>query len=190
MRIEPGSGGGSGPARRYCARRRKPRRSRRPPPARTRGQCAPKARARLSRRSLALEFAKRPQDRERRAHRTFGVVLLRLGVAEQRHQPVAELLQHMTAKIGHRSRSLVEIGVDEVAPVLGVQLRGEARRADEIAKHDSDRAALGRELEDPRSLQLAAEKQRCSRKRRCARPVLRLRQAACADRRPQRHRCP
>jgi hypothetical protein len=39
---------------------------------------------------------------------------------------------------------LVEIGVDDVAPVLRVELCGETRRADEIAKHDGDRAALRR----------------------------------------------
>ena len=38
---------------------------------------------------------------------------------------------------------LVEIGVDEVAPVFGVELRGEARRAYKIAKHHRDRAAFG-----------------------------------------------
>ena len=52
----------------------------------------------------------------------------------------------MAAETGHRRRSLVEIGVDEVAPVLGVELRGEARRADEVAEHDRDRTALGRDL--------------------------------------------
>jgi hypothetical protein len=91
-----------------------------------------------------VEFDKRALDGERRAHGTLSVVLLGLRIAEECHQPVAELLQHMTAKIGNRSRSLVEIAVDEVAPVFGVQLRGETRRADEIAEHDSDRGAFGR----------------------------------------------
>jgi hypothetical protein len=36
-----------------------------------------------------------------------------------------------------------EIGVDEVAPVLGVELRSEARRSDKIAEHHRDRPALG-----------------------------------------------
>jgi hypothetical protein len=36
-------------------------------------------------------------DRERRAHCALGVVLLSLRIAEQRHQSVAEPLQHMTA---------------------------------------------------------------------------------------------
>jgi hypothetical protein len=33
----------------------------------------------------------------------------------KRHKAVAELLEHMPAKIGHRSRSLVEIGASRVA---------------------------------------------------------------------------
>ena len=127
------------PAPRRSARRRTPRRSRRPRPGRTRWPM----RADKLRRALAgvsgVEVGKRALDGERGPHRALGVVLLRLRIAEQRHQPVAELLQHMAAETGHRRRSLVEIGVDEVAPVLGVELRGEARRADEIAEHHRDR---------------------------------------------------
>ena len=70
-----------------------------------------------------VEVGERALDGERGAHGALGVVLLRLRIAEQCHQPVAELLQHMAAKPGHRRRGLVEIGVDEVAPVLRVELR-------------------------------------------------------------------
>ena len=91
-----------------------------------------------------VEVGERALDRERGPHRALGVVLLRLRIAEERHQPVAELLQHMAAKPRHRGRGFVEIGVDEVAPVLRVEPRREARRADEIAEHHRDRAALAR----------------------------------------------
>ena len=50
-----------------------------------------------------VDLAKRALDRERRPHRALGVVLLRLRIAEQGHQPVAEPLQHMPAKRGHRA---------------------------------------------------------------------------------------
>ena len=90
-----------------------------------------------------VDFDKRALDRERGAHSALSVVLLRVRIAEQRHQPVAELFQHMAAKPGHRRRSLVEIGVDERAPILGVKLRGHACGPDEVAEHDGDRAALG-----------------------------------------------
>ena len=46
-----------------------------------------------------VEVGERALDRERRPHGALGVVLLRLRIAEERHQPVAELLQHMAAKI-------------------------------------------------------------------------------------------
>ena len=49
-----------------------------------------------------VDFDKRALDRKRRPHSPLGVVLLRVRIAEQRHQPVAELFQHMAAKIGHR----------------------------------------------------------------------------------------
>jgi hypothetical protein len=52
---------------------------------------------------VRVELVKRSLDRERRPHRAFGVVLLRLRIAEERHQPVAEPLQHMPAKPVHRA---------------------------------------------------------------------------------------
>jgi hypothetical protein len=48
---------------------------------------------------------------------------LRHRIAEQRHQPVAELLGDMAAHLHHRRRSRVEIGADQVAPLLGIELR-------------------------------------------------------------------
>ena len=93
-----------------------------------------------------VEVGERALDRERGAHGALGVVLLRLRIAEQGHQPVAELLQHMAAETRHRRRGLVEIGADQIAPVLRVEPRRETRRADEIAEHHRDRAALRRNL--------------------------------------------
>jgi hypothetical protein len=90
-----------------------------------------------------VEVGERRLDDERGAHCALGVVLLRLRIAEERHQPVAEPFQHVAAEAGHRLRRLIEICVDEVAPVFRVQLRSEARRSDEVAEHYRDRSALG-----------------------------------------------
>ncbi len=94
-----------------------------------------------------VEAGERALDGERRAHRALGVVLLRLRIAEQGHQSVAEFLQHVAANSRHRVRGLAEIGADQVAPVLGAEPRRQTRRADEIAEHHRDRTPLRRSLE-------------------------------------------
>ena len=93
-----------------------------------------------------VEVGERALNGERGAHRAFGVVLLRLRVAKERHQPVAELLQHMAAQTGHRCLCFVEVGADEIVPIFRVETGRKASRTDEIAEHDSDRAALSRDL--------------------------------------------
>jgi hypothetical protein len=50
-----------------------------------------------------VEFGKRALNGERRPHRAFGVVLLRLRIAEKGHEPIAKPFQHMPAKPGHRA---------------------------------------------------------------------------------------
>ena len=58
---------------------------------------------------LAFRLIERPLDGERRAHGAFGVVLLRLRITEQGHQPVAMLTLHMAAEPGDGRREFVEI---------------------------------------------------------------------------------
>ena len=96
----------------------------------------------------SIDLGKGALDRERRPHRALGVVLLCGRIAEEGHEPVAEPLQHVAAKPSHRRCGLVEIGVDQAAPILGVEPRRERRRTDQIAEHDRDRAALGGDFRD------------------------------------------
>jgi hypothetical protein len=51
---------------------------------------------------LAIEFAERPLDGECCPHRALGIVLVRDRMAEQRQEPVPELLGHMAAHLRHR----------------------------------------------------------------------------------------
>ena len=48
----------------------------------------------------------------------------------------------MAAHFGDRSGSGVEIGADQVAPLLGIELRGDRGRADQIAEHHREIAAF------------------------------------------------
>jgi hypothetical protein len=81
-------------------------------------------------------------DGESSAHRPLGVVLLHLRVAEEHHQPVPQLLQHVTAEACYGRGGLFEIGIDEIPPILGVKPRREVCRSDEIAKHQRDRTTF------------------------------------------------
>src|SRR5215467_15746582 len=48
----------------------------------------------------------------------------------------------MAAHLHHRRRGSIEVGADQIAPVLGVELSGNAGRTHQIAEHDGQIAAL------------------------------------------------
>ena len=81
-------------------------------------------------------------DRECGAGRSLRVVLLCHRIAEEAHQPVAELFGNVAAHLRHRCRGEVEIGGDKIAPLLGVEPRRDRGRAYEIAEHDGQITAL------------------------------------------------
>jgi len=91
---------------------------------------------------LAVQLGQRALDRQRRTRRTLSVVLLRHRISEQRHQPVAELLGDVAAHLRHRRRGGIEIRPDQVAPLLGIELRRNAGRIHQIAEHHREIAAL------------------------------------------------
>ena len=88
-------------------------------------------------------LCERALDRQTCAHRAFRIVLLADRIAKQRHDPVAELFGDVPAHLRHRRRGGVEIAADEIAPVLGVEFRRYASRADKVAKHDGQVTTLG-----------------------------------------------
>ena len=85
---------------------------------------------------LAVQFNERTLNRERRPHRAFGIILLRHRIAKQRHQSIAQFLGDLAAHFHYRRRSRVEIGTDQVAPLLGIELGGNAGRTHQIAEHN------------------------------------------------------
>jgi len=82
-------------------------------------------------------------NRQRGANRAFGIVLLRDRVSEQRHQPVAEFLGDTPAHLRHRLRRGVEVGADQIAPILGVERGRNGGRADQIAEHHGEMPPFG-----------------------------------------------
>jgi hypothetical protein len=61
---------------------------------------------------LAVQLGQRALNRERGAHSTLGIVLLRHRITEQRHQSVAQLLGDLAAHFHDRGRGGVDISGD------------------------------------------------------------------------------
>ncbi len=73
----------------------------------------------------------------------LGVVLVRLWPTEVDQQPVAHELREEPVEARHDAGTGVLIGADQIAVVLGVELRRQSRRGNEIAEHDAHLAPLG-----------------------------------------------
>ncbi len=82
------------------------------------------------------------EDRKPRAHSALSGVIECLRPAEIGHHSVAEKFRDMTVETLHRrgGRALI-VGVD-LAPFLGVEARGNLRRADEVAEQHRQMPSL------------------------------------------------
>ena len=76
-------------------------------------------------------------------NRPLGVVLVRRGIAEVHQHPVAHVLGDEAIEAANGLGNAAVIRADHVAQVLGIEARGERRRADEIAKHHRKLPPLG-----------------------------------------------
>jgi hypothetical protein len=99
---------------------------------------------------LAVEVGESALDRQCCPHGALRVVLVRERIAEQGHQPVAELFGDVAAHLHRCRRCVVEISVHQVTPFLGIELRGDSGRTDEIAEHHREVAALAGGFLGPR----------------------------------------
>jgi hypothetical protein len=88
-----------------------------------RGQPTPRVRS--------VQVFERAKQHQARANRPFRIIFLRPRISEQRYEPVAELLGDVAAILANRLGGVIEIGADEVAPVLGVKRGREAGRPDQ-----------------------------------------------------------
>ena len=78
-----------------------------------------------------------------RPHRSLGVVLMGLRIAEVHEHAVAHVLRDEPAEAAHGLGDALLIGRNDLAQVLRVHAGGECRRTDEVREHHRDLAALG-----------------------------------------------
>ena len=81
-------------------------------------------------------------DRQGCAHRLFGVMLVRNGVAKVSQHAVAQILRNPALVALHELRQQVAKVVEVLAQVFGVDPGRQRRGADEVAKHHRDGASL------------------------------------------------
>src|SRR5262249_57157197 len=89
-----------------------------------------------------VEWPQGVHDREACRGRPFRVVLARGGPAEVDEQAIAEFPGDVAAEAPDGPRGGLLVLRDEVAPLLGVELLRERRRADQVAEKNGQLAAL------------------------------------------------
>ena len=98
--------------------------------------------ARLQLDGLDVEATHRIDRAQPRSHRPLGVVLMRLRVAEIDQYAVAHVPGDKTIALGDFCGDSAVIRGDDLAQILGIKLRGECGRADQVAEHHGELPAL------------------------------------------------
>ena len=97
----------------------------------------------LQRRAIgAFQAADGGDDFQPGPDRAFGRVFLRRWKAEIRQDAIAQILRDMAVVPADDRGASLAVLVQQAAHVLGVELTGERGRADQIAEHHGDLAAL------------------------------------------------
>jgi hypothetical protein len=100
-----------------------------------------------------IQFRRRFDQRKPGLHGAFGVVFVRLGIAEIGQDPVAHIFGDEAAGLGDEVFAEPMIGADDLAHILGIEPRRQRGRADEVDEHygqlpplreSSSRSRLGR----------------------------------------------
>jgi hypothetical protein len=89
-----------------------------------------------------IEGRHRLHNCEASADSPFRVILARGGPAEVDEQPIAESLGNVVAEAGHGSGGGLLVLRDDIAPLLGIEVRAELGRADEVAEEHRQLAPL------------------------------------------------
>jgi hypothetical protein len=95
-----------------------------------------------------MRTGRQPRDRLHQgkgaAHRAFGIVLMRLRIAEIGQHAIAHVLRDEAPGLGDHPGAAAMIGADDLPHVFGIEPRRERGRAHEVAEHDGELAPFGR----------------------------------------------
>jgi hypothetical protein len=90
-----------------------------------------------------IEATDRVDDTQPGPNRSLGIVLMRARVAEIDQDAVAHILSDKAVEPGDDPGDRAVIGGDDLAQILGIELRRERGRADQVAEHHRQLPAFG-----------------------------------------------
>ncbi len=96
----------------------------------------------MQRAACCLKFRHGLDDRMPGPDGALGVMLMRLRIAEIGQHAVAHVFSDEAALARNQSRAALVIGRDDAPHILGIEPRGKLGRADEVAEHHRELAAL------------------------------------------------
>ena len=93
-------------------------------------------------RGVLVKFRYCLEDREACARGTLRIVVVGLGIAEECHHAVAEVLRDMAAKAFDCLRRRTMVLANDLSPLFRIKMASYLGRADEIAEQHRQMAAL------------------------------------------------
>jgi hypothetical protein len=99
--------------------------------------------ARLQLDGFDIKPTDRVESAQARPHCSCGVVLMRLRIAEIDEYPVAHIPGDEAVEPKDNSGDCAVVSGDDLAQILGIELRRQRCRADQIAEHHRELAAFG-----------------------------------------------
>jgi hypothetical protein len=92
---------------------------------------------------LLVQLVDRLHDAQGCANRSLGVVFVGVWITEVDEHSVAEILRYVAVESGDRAPARALVGGNGLGKLLGIELLGQFRGADEVAEHHGELPALG-----------------------------------------------
>src|SRR5260370_41452168 len=103
---------------------------------------APHAGRQLGTLGLLIELCDSVDNRQTGARGTLRVVVMRLGIAEERHHAVTEVLGDMATEAGYHFSSGAVVAAHRLAPFFGIELRRDRGGSNQVAEQHRQMAPL------------------------------------------------
>src|ERR1700674_2749936 len=92
-----------------------------------------------------VEPGERVEDCEAGARSSFGVIVMGLRIAEERHHAIAQIFRDVPVETRNRLRRRAQVSRYRLPPFLGIELRRDSGRAHEVAEQHGEMPPFARQ---------------------------------------------